>query len=342
LIIRARLNSFFNERDFSDIISSMRIKFVLCVLSYALLFATAADANWEYSARGGYYGDDGTRMTIALRGGMAFGSAKIENDLGTLNPEPYYYDPTLGIMTQSWCDNNGGCSGYEYIGLVNIADLPVNKKFSNFAWAGGMALGWRIGGSPQWRLEAEWSHIAESDYNSVPMFKGTAVSSEGYSLEIESGGVQSTVSTDVFSAMAYYDFFDGYQKPAGEFIPYIGFGMGYASSKTILNLYDAYGDLSSSDQMGDFAEDTGGAALRFYTSETTSGNAALSGALGGSYGISENIFIDFGLRLAWIPKVKWALNNSSVESPVGSKAKDVFSARNLLYGTASVGVRFEF
>ena len=72
---------------------------------------------------------------------------------------------------------------------------------------------------------------------------------------VQSGSVQSTVSTDIISAMFFYDFFDGLYKPLREIIPYVGFGLGYADSKTIFNLSDLYGDLSSSVDLQNFGEE---------------------------------------------------------------------------------------
>jgi opacity protein-like surface antigen len=132
------------------------------------------------------------------------------------------------------------------------------------------------------------------------------------------------------------------QKPLREFIPYVGFGFGYADSRTVLNLTDLSGDLSGQDAMQDFGEDNGGAALDFYTSKTSTNNVALLGAVGFSYGIADNVFIDGGIRLSWIPKIQWALNNELADSPLGVRSKDIFSAHNVIYGAATIGVRFEF
>ncbi|MCL2748500.1 MAG: hypothetical protein FWE50_00280 [Alphaproteobacteria bacterium] len=280
--------------------------------------APAAHANWEYSAPSGYFGDDGGRLTIAVRGGMAFGTGSIKNDLGFVLFEVDPGDPSLGY--------------------INIGDMPVAKSFSSFTWAGGVGIGWAVAGSPQWRLEANWDHIGQSDYNAAPMFRGDVRSSVGDLYEAEFSGVQSTVTTELFSAMAYYDFFDGLQKPIKEFIPYIGFGMGYAHSETVLNLTDIQGELLNQSLLADFEDGLGG----FYTSTTTTNNVALSGALGFSYGLAENVFLDLGLRLLWVPKIQWALNNELANSPAGEKSKDVFSVHNAFYGMAMAGIRFEF
>ncbi|MCL1892131.1 MAG: hypothetical protein FWF97_02455 [Alphaproteobacteria bacterium] len=318
-------------------------KSVICALC-SMLWLAPAQANWEYYAPGGYLGDDGSRITITARGGMAFGTGRVENDLGSLIPEPYWYDPDIGVFTESWCGGYLPCleAGFIPIGQINIGDLPAAKKFQPFSFAGGVAVGLTLPYSPQWRLEASWDRITRSDYNALPMFRGDVVSTEGYVLEVESTGVQSNVTTDVYSAMVYYDFFDGLYKPLKAFIPYLGFGLGYADSTTVLNLIDLYGDLSDQASMQDFGEDLGTGVLTFYTSKTSTNNVALSGAVGFSYGLAESIFLDLSFRLMWIPQIKWALNNEPVESVTGYKTKDIFSAHNVFYGTAMVGVRFEF
>lgn len=321
----------------------MKTKITLCSLLFTLCGA-AAYANWEYSAPGGYFGDDGSRATISIRGGGAFGSAKISNDLGTLVPEPYWYDPTIGVMTESYCGGAAACAtaGYQNLGQVDIGDLSANEKFGSFSFAGGAGIGWVLPYTPQWRLEAAWDHIAKSDYNQSPMFKGVLESTTGALMEIESTGVQSTISTDIFSAMAYYDFFDGMQKPLRTFVPYIGVGAGYADTTTVLEVNDLYGDLQDQASLQNFGVDIGG-ILNFYTSETSNQNVAVLGALGFSYGLDTNVFLDMGVRLIYLPNVKWSLNNSNaVDAATGAKSKDIFSAENMLYGAATVGIRFEF
>lgn len=315
---------------------------------YSLLFVlcgSVAHANWEYSAPGGYFGDDGSRATISIRGGGAFVSAKISNDLGTLVPEPYWYDPTIGVMTESYCGGAAACAtaGYQNLGQVDIGDLSANEKFGSFSFAGGMGIGLVLPYAPQWRAEAAWDHISKSDYNSTPMFKGDLVSTTSDVLSVESTGVQSDITTEVFSVMLYHDFFEGARKPLRELIPYIGFGAGYADSITVLNVTDAFGDLSNQDSMQDLGEDTGGSTLSFYTSESSSSNIAVLGALGFSYGLDTNTFFDVGVRLMWLPKVTWELNNAeNTDTTVGFKSRDIFSAENMLYGMVTVGLRFEF
>lgn len=322
----------------------MKTQITLCSLILAFCGA-AANANWERNAPGGYYGDDGSRVTISVRGGGAFGMSKISNDLGTLVPEPYWYDETIGVMTQSYCGGATACAdaGYQNLGQVDIGKLPAAEKFGSFSFAGGAGIGWVLPYSPQWRLEAAWDHISKADYNQSPMFKGILESTQGSLLEIESTGVQSTIATDVVSAMAYYDFFDGIEKPLQTFIPYIGIGAGYADTTTVLNVTDLYGDLSGQASMQDFADNPGESPLNFYTSETSSQNMAVLSGLGFSYGLDTNVFLDIGVRLIYLPKVKWALNNSAAaDAEAGAKSKDIFSTENMLYGTAMVGIRFEF
>jgi hypothetical protein len=308
----------------------MKIKYLSFVLLF-FAFVSGVRANWEYAAPGGYYADAGGRMTLAVRGGMAYGMAGMTNELGDFQ-YPIFDDTDTEI------------------GRVILGDLPAANDFKEMSWAAGVSVGWRLSGSPQWRFEADWTHIAKAEYNASPMFSGELplMYSEMYegTLQMDAGNVQSNVKTDIFSAFAYYDFFEGYQKPVREFIPYIGVGLGYYNSKTMLNLSDVYGNLSFDDQMHDFAVDTGAAALRFYTSETTTGNVSVSGALGMSYVIEDGLSIDFGLRLTWLPKVEWELNNElageEVLATIGQKSLTIFGAENMLYGTATIGIRFEF
>ena len=49
------------------------------------------------------------------------------------------------------------------------------------------------------------------------------------------------------------------------------------------------------------------------------------------------MFFDFGMRLMYIPRVKWGLTNID-----DTKHREFFSAENLIYINAMAGIRFEF
>ena len=69
-----------------------RMLLVLSTLTCVGLSGVAR-ANWEYGddrVTTGWYQDDGRRFIIAVRGGIAYGMAKLKNDVGTLGAD--YYD----------------------------------------------------------------------------------------------------------------------------------------------------------------------------------------------------------------------------------------------------------
>ena len=306
------------------------------------LCAGAAHAGWEYDGyyigEGAYF-DDGSRFTVSVRGGASMSAATIKNEVGTLTSE-YYYDPATGqVMSAGYCGEN--CDQYTYAGIADLAALPPRTDFSAFSFAAGASLGWTIPNRPQWRLELGWDHISESEYNSSPLYEGdlelVGGDVSGVVLHLTSGSVQSSVSTDVISVMAFYDFYDGLYKPLNTAIPYIGFGLGYADSQTVLNLADLYGDLSESIDMGNFGDMDDYGVVQFYRSETNSANIAGILAVGLSYGLTEYMFLDFGARLMYVPKIKWRLSNVD-----GSRNRDWFSAENMFYANIMLGVRFEF
>ena len=306
------------------------------------LVATLAHANWEYPGYyvgDGAYTDDGSRFVVSLRGGASVSAATIKNQVGSLTSE-YYYDPDSGdIMSAGYCGEN--CDQYTYAGIADLSALPPRTDFSALSFAAGASLGWTIPNKPQWRLELGWDHISESEYNSSPLYEGdlelTGGDIDGIVLHLTSGGVQSSVTTDVISAMAFYDFYDGLQKPLRTVIPYVGFGIGYADSKTVLNLADLFGDLSESVDMGNFGEKDDYGVVQFYRSETSSANIAGVLALGLSYGITESMYFDLGARLMYIPKIKWKLTNVD-----NTRNRDWFSAENMFLANIMLGIRFEF
>lgn len=327
--------------------SIMKTKF-MCILSALMcVTATGAHANWQYSGTyvgDGWYEDDGSRFVISVRGGASIGMGTIKNEIGSLTSE-YYVNPTDGMVISAAyydaCVDQGGCEGFEYAGIGELADLPAAKDYSSFSFAAGASVGWTIPNRPQWRLELGWDVITESEYNASPLFDGDMAlvggSVSGVVVNAQSGGVQSKISTDIISVMAFYDFYDGLIKPTRQVIPYIGFGIGYADTKTTLNLSDLYGDLSTSVDLGNFGDMDDYGVLNFYRSETRSSNVVGVAALGLSYGITETMFLDLGARVAYIPRVKWALTNKD-----NTRQRDWFSAENMIYANIMLGLRFEF
>ncbi len=319
--------------------------FLLPVLSCALF--GAAQANWQYPGTyvgDGWYTDDGSRFTISVRGGASMSFASIKNEIGSLTSE-YYINPADGMVVSAAyydaCVDGGGCAGFEYAGIGELAELPPNKDYSSFTFAAGASIGWTIPNHPQWRIELGWDHIAESEYNASPLFEGDLAlvggNVAGVVVHAQSGSVQSKISTDIVSAMAFYDFFDGLQKPMRQVIPYVGLGIGYADTKTTLNLSDLYGDLSSSVDLQNFGKLDQFGVLQFYKSENRNSNIAGVVALGLSYGITETIYLDLGARVAYVPKIKWTLQNED-----DTRKRDWFSGENLIYANIMLGVRFEF
>ena len=325
----------------------MKYKNFIFIPLLACIFFNGAMANWQYPGAyvgDGWWQDDGARFVLSFRGGASVANAAIKNNMGSLTSE-YYIDPTTGVVVSAeyWaaCTDGGDCENYVYAGVGELAELPASKDFSSFSFAAGASIGLTIPNAPQWRMELGWDHITENEYNSSPLYEGEMNLVGGdvsdVAIYVQSGSVQSTVSTDIISAMFFYDFFDGLYKPLREIIPYVGFGLGYADSKTIFNLSDLYGDLSSSVDLQNFGELDEYGILQFYRSETSSSNIAALVSAGFSYGLSEGVFLDLGARLAYIPKIKWALTNKD-----NTRQRDWFSANNVIYANFMLGLRFEF
>lgn len=321
-------------------------KSIFCILSILSCFAAApARANWEYSGTylgDGWYDDDGSRFVISVRGGASMANASMKNKVGALTA--HYWTDGFDYVSELYCGGRAGCiaDGYTYLGYGSIGDLSVKKDFSEFAFAAGASLGWTLPGRPQWRFEAGWDHIMEMEYNQSPLFSGDLALIGGEEgsvvIQAESSGVQSKMVTDIIGVMAFYDFFKGMQKPVNKLIPYVGFGVGYANVKTTLDLTDLYGDLSADGGLFDFGEPIGDSdVLQFFRSEYDNSTIAAMGALGVSYGITQTMFFDLGVRVSYVPQVKWRLENEA-----GTRERDWFSADNLIYTNVMLGMRFEF
>lgn len=316
---------------------------------WGILCVIPAFAGWEYDGyyiNESYYNDDGMRFVIGGRGGLSWGNAKIKNDIGNLYGY-YYVSQTTGdvISALAWAAA-GEPTDYLNAGYGDLSALPAKKKFSKFAFTAGGSIGLTLPYNPQWRLEAAYDHIAETDYNQIPLFEGNLNVSGGIIgdavVNVSSSGATTTISTDIVSAMAYYDFFKGTQKPLNQIIPYIGFGVGYATSTTTLKLSDIYGDLSTDSDLQNYGTQDGDGVLQFLppsdkSKYPTSENIAAVGAIGFSYGVTRYTFLDFSARVMYIPKITWQLVNSDA-----SMHRDWFSAENMIYTNLMAGVRFEF
>lgn len=318
-------------------------------LIVAGLVSTPVFAGWQYNGyyvNDGYYEDDGSRFTISLRGGLSLANAKMENKVGNLDGY-YYINPTTGVAVSLsyFADAEAAASsGFTDIAVGNVGSLPVKENFSKTAFTAGGSIGFTVPNHPQWRLEAGYDYISETEYNQIPLFDGAMqVNGEwNGTIHVSSSGVASTISTDVISAMAYYDFFDGNKKQLNQIIPYVGFGLGYASSRTTMKLSDIYGDLSTDSDMLNYGTPDSDGIIQFNpptdaSKYPTSTNVAALGAIGFAYGISEYTFLDLGVRVMYIPTIKWNLVNSE-----GTQHREWFSAKDMLYTNFMVGLRFEF
>ncbi|MCL2758296.1 MAG: hypothetical protein FWE64_03175 [Alphaproteobacteria bacterium] len=320
--------------------------FALC----GMLYVGAADAQWE---RRPVWHDDGMRVTLSVRGGFAMGAGRIRNEYGFM-PENYYdiyneWDIFVANATETYVYRvlfgNPEFSGFtwDYIGTVDIGALSAGGRYKTTGFSGNVAVGFTLPNSPQWRLEADWLHFSETAFKSSPMFNGVGPYSPGLGdvVTISSSDVRARTTGDIVSMMMYYDFFEGRAKRPNEFIPYIGFGFGYASMRTVLELLDLFGELSdqpSLEHMGD----PGLYVRDFYTSENNFGTIAGTVAAGFSFGIMDGLFLDGSVRLTYIPKVMFSLNNDFVADFPGSRTADVFSVTGLTYTTILFGLRAEF
>lgn len=320
--------------NFYDIIYGMRKGILGFLIASVALNAGPALANWQYSGEYTYdmsaY-DNGGRVAVSLRGGASYAMSKMKNDTSIVFP--YCVNSTTGviqILTGDECPD-----GTEYV-TGGLGSLGMSKM-SELGFSAGASVGWVLPNYPRWRLELGWDRFGEVEYNKTPLFHGDMKLSNGDSIpDYEVGGVQSTMSTDLVSFMAFYDFFDGYVKPLHTMIPYVGIGFGYADTKTTMTFYDNSGDLFGYWPLPEFGE-TDGSVISFYKSTVNTTNIVAVAALGFSYGIVDNLFLDFGARVSYIPRVKYRLTNAD-----DTRHLDWFSAKNLIYTNVMIGVRLEF
>ena len=223
-----------------------------------LLCVMPAFAGWQYDGyyiNDGYYNEDGqTHFVIGGYGGVSFVNSKIENDMGSLQTD-YYMNIDSGLVISGTAYdmlNTTQQADYAYVGIGDVSELPVAKDLSKTAFAAGGYVGFTIPYHQQWRIQAGLDHIAEINYDRIPLFEGDVDLTSGYKAYVYSSGIKSTLTTDIVSVMAIYDFFDGNTKPLNTFIPYVGLGAGYAMSKTTVKLTDIFGDLSQDSDLNNY------------------------------------------------------------------------------------------
>lgn len=317
-----------------------KLFFVLPLISCVCV--GSAHANWEYKNNpdsASWLTDNGARFVLSMRGGASYGTAKIRNEIGDLSPAFFYNGDS--VISQGFMELSCGsaCDDYELAGYGNIGELPAREDYKKFTFAAGLSIGWVMPNHQNFRLEVAWDRMSEADYSSSPLFQGDLKLSGGdiSSVFVTSGAVQSTVTTDVISAMTIYDFFDGIEKPLHKMVPYIGIGLGYATSQTEMQLTDLYGDLSLDSDLQNYGERETGSAINFYKSKNKTSNVAALFVFGVSYGIVDKMFLDFGARIIYIPQIDWSLANAD-----DTRHREWFSAQNVIYTNLMLGMRFEF
>jgi opacity protein-like surface antigen len=327
-----------------------------------MFYVGAANANWE---RYPSWHDDGTRMTVSVRAGYAMGSGRIRNELGSMS-ELYVIDNLGFPVPMTLCEIfPGECptplTTDDVLGWVVLGDLPAAKDYESRGFAGNVAVGFTVPNKPQLRIEADWLHISRTNFNSAPLFQGDMTAlvdlddGQGgtftgpFTFDVGVGAARTSQNSDIISAMVYYDFFSGMSKQTGNLIPYVGIGIGYANTRTVLELIDLYGNLSNQLLLQDFgpggppsSPSVTGSARDFYVSTNTTGTIAGTLAAGVAYGLMDGLFLDFHARLTYIPRVTYSLNNEADTTATNSRAADIFSIDSLTYTTLMMGLRVEF
>lgn len=317
----------------------MRRNILFALLSFFTFGSTFA--NWQYPGTyigDGWFQDDGSKLTVSVRGGLSWAFGKISNEVNAFTTT-YYINKNGQIVSKNYyLYVVGDKNNYSLAGQGNLGDLKANKNFSDYSFFGGASVGFIIPYMQNWRMEFNWDHITQMEYNTSPLFKGSLTLDNGKVIQAESGGVFSSLSSDIFGITGFYDFYKGNEKPLYTMLPYLGIGFGYADVRTSLILSDLFGDLSDGIDIKDFGElNNEDKIIRFYKSERSNYNISALLTGGFSYGIAKNTYLDFGIRLNYIPKVKFSLSNQNK-----TKYRDWFGIKGLFYTNFSFGIRFEF
>ena len=146
----------------------MKAKISFLSIMLMLGSVSAFAGGWQhdgYYVRDGVYTDDGSRVTLGFRGGMSLARAKMKNDIGSLYSLYYMNQDTGDVISYLQYINNDEPAGYVDAGYGNLATLPVNGNFSKTALAVGASIGYVLPHHTNWRLEANYDYISETEYN---------------------------------------------------------------------------------------------------------------------------------------------------------------------------------
>ncbi|MCL2629187.1 MAG: hypothetical protein FWD33_00605 [Alphaproteobacteria bacterium] len=304
-----------------------------------------ANANWTALTDR----DDGGRFYIAARGGLAMNfGGRLNNSLGGMTSIPFYaeFDPSTGLSTgyvvneELWIQMGSPTptEGWAPIGVINFGDLKPQKDLEIRTWTTNFAIGGVLPNANNIRIEASWDRISESSYNSTPLLGGDVVTVGAPASmllpDLDVISMSSKLSTDIYMAMIYFDFFEGARGP-GQLMPYIGLGIGYASTDAIVSAFDYSGVLDGT-VLGLAFEDTATGA--FFLSETQSNGFAAAAAAGFSYGLNRFAFLELGAKVTLAPKTQFKLSNPLGMEQALVETRGAYS----LYGSILAGLRFEF
>lgn len=326
------------------------LKFGKIALLLMILLPSSVYSNWSRP----YRKDDGGRIYISAKiGGVGVLASKMENELGKdFTSNFYVLEPTTDnfilVSEEVKLDKLDTVTVVSGPTPLNLGESKPQEKLKSFTFYSSLALGFVIPEYQNWRTEFSWDHVAQFNYDPSPIFEQkynyVDLNNILHEFDVPSGAMTTTNTIDLYMLNFYYDFYDSRIKRAGEWIPYIGFGIGYANIITKMQLDDLYGDFSMNSAISSYGyastdADTPNLTL-FYESELQKGSLALAGMLGFSFGFTDSVFLDLGLKVSWIDKIHWALTNTSTTTTTGSK--NIIGSSSNFLTSGHVGLRLEF
>jgi opacity protein-like surface antigen len=322
----------------------MKKLYIMALLLCVTLLSGGANASGYYSWEENYsYRPNIPQNYIAIRAGYSMLSGAFNNTMGN-DYTTYVRECATALVDGECTDDKWLGYGPEgqfssvapaYLAADSISfwkDYDVDSELDAGTGRMAIAFGGYLSGNRNIRIEGEFNKYMTFDHNDDRAYVGyqkKEVNDEWVDVRYDDKmavSYTSKVDSSSFMINTYYDFNSGHPK-IGDFVPFMGLGVGIAVNKVQFSLKD------QASEFEDF--------LKTYYSETeslyptmTTETESLSWAImmGGTYVLSRNTALELGLRYSNLGAAEWAFD----------EYQSFFESEGMISTEMFMGLKFNF